>query len=410
MPQATGRDHALRERSARVIPNGMYGHLDATPLSPWHPQFYEQGQGSRVWDADGNSYVDLMCSFGPMVLGHAHPEVQAAAAAQMTNGDCLNGPTERMVELAELIVDTVPAADWAMFAKNGTDATTIAVTTARAATGRRKVLAARGSYHGSDPWCTPKPAGTLPEDRAHLHYFEYNDLRSAERAAAEAGDDLAAIIVTPIRHDLRRDLELADPEFARGLRQLCDRTGAALILDDVRCGLRLDIGGSWEPLGVRPDLAAWSKAIANGYALAAVTGTDALRTAASEIYVTGSFWFSAVAMAASVATLTRMRDDNGPALIERAGRQLRDGLHDQAAEHGLRIRQTGPAQMPLLSFTEDPDFAKALLWTGECARRGVIVHPWHNWFLSAAHSDADIAEVLDVTGPAFAEVRARYGP
>lgn len=204
-------------------------------------------------------------------------------------------------------------ADWATFCKNGTDATTQCGTIARAATGRRVILVAEGSYHGSAPWCTPRLAGVTPEDRANYLTFTYNDPASAQEAARIAGDDLAGVLVTPIRHDLGIDQELPDPAFAVGLRELCDRSGTVLILDDVRCGLRLHHGGNWEPLGVAPDLSAWSKAIANGYPLGAVLGRDSLRDAAASIYATGSFGFAAVPMAASLATLEAAREQDAVA-------------------------------------------------------------------------------------------------
>ena len=303
------------------------------------------GAGRRIWDADGNPYIDLLCSYGPVVLGHQHPAVEAAVAAQAGLGDCQNGPGPVMVDLAELLVSTVQHADWAMFAKNGTDATTTCCTIARAQTGRSRILVARGAYHGAAPWCTPRPAGTTPADRANLGYFAYNDMPSARAAAAQAGDDLAGILVSPFRHDAGYDQELVDPAFARGLRELCDATGAALILDDVRCGFRLHLGSSWEPIGVAPDLSAWSKAIANGHPLAAVLGSDAFRDGAGRVFVTGSFWFSAAAMAAAVATISRAprrgRDrghaaagDRDPGRHPRPGRGLgvRGQLHRPGAD------------------------------------------------------------------------------
>jgi len=309
------------------------------------------------------------------------------------------------VELAEALTATVAHADWAMFAKNGTDATTLALTIARAATGRRKILAARGSYHGSAPWCTPRPGGVTAADRANMGYFTYNDLASAQQAADAVAGDLAGVIVTPFRHDIGQDQELADPEFARGLRALCDRTGAALILDDVRCGFRLHLGSSWEPLGVAPDLSAWSKAIANGYALAAVLGGDAFRAGATEVFATGSFWFSAVSMAAGLATLAALAEEDAVATMAARGQALRDGLAEQAARHELAIRQTGPPQMPFLTFAGDRDFALANTFAAEAARRGAFLHPRHNWFVSAATTPADLDLVLDATGHAFAAVR-----
>lgn len=400
-------DAELRGRAEAVIPGGMYGHMDVRAFGDAHPQFMAGGDGCRITDVDGRTFVDFMCGWGPVVLGHRHPRVQEAVAARQALGDCLNGGSPPLVELAELLVGTVAHADWAMLAKNGTDATTTCVTIARAATGRRRVLTARGAYHGAAPWCTPRDAGVLPEDRAHLRHFEYNDLDSLRAAVADAGDDLAAIVVCPFRHDLRRDQELPDPAFAKGVRELCDATGAALVLDDVRAGFRLDLAGSWEPLGIRPDLSAWSKAIANGHALAAVTGSDRFRAGAERIYTTGSFWYSAAAMAAAIATITELRDTDALARIERAGARLRAGLDAQARAHGFEVVQTGPVQMPVLRFAGDEDFALTRAWTDEAARRGVYLHPWHNWFMSAAHGDADIDDALERTDDAFAALARR---
>ncbi|MFC3510489.1 aminotransferase class III-fold pyridoxal phosphate-dependent enzyme [Amycolatopsis halotolerans] len=405
----TSNDARLRERAAAVVPGGMYGHLNTAIFTPGFPQFFERGDGCRQFDVDGREYLDFMCSWGPVVLGHRHPRVEEAVAAQQSRGDCLNGPGPIMVELAELLVDTVPSADWALFAKNGTDATTQALMVARAATGRATVLKAKGAYHGADPWCTPIPTGTTEANRADLIDFAYNDLASAEAAADAAAGDVAAIIVTPFKHDSFADQELAEGVFSRGLRALADRVGAVLILDDVRAGFRLDLRGSWETFGVRPDLTAWSKAIANGYPLAALTGTDALREAAASLYTTGSFWFSATPMAAAKATIETLRDEDGPARMARAGTLLRDGLREQADRHGLAIRQTGPVQIPWLAFAEDTSLERAACWTAACLELGVYVHPWHNWFLSTAHGDEDIAAALERTDIAFARTAARFG-
>src|ERR1039458_471546 len=288
-------DRNLRARALAVIPGGMYGHLNVRLLPPEYPQFMASGQGARVIDVDGREFVDLMCSWGPVILGHRHPVVEEAAARQASLGDCLNGPSPRMVELAERFISVVEHAQWVMFQKNGTDATTLCCTIARAQTGARKVLVAKGAYHGAAPWCTPVEAGTTSEDRANLVRYTYNDLESVRAAFS---DDVAAVLVSPFRHDAGFDQELVDPAFARGLRELCDASGAALILDDVRCGMRLHFGGSWETIGVAPDLSAWSKAIANGHPLAAVLGNDRFCDAAASLFTTGSFWFSSVPMAA----------------------------------------------------------------------------------------------------------------
>ena len=397
-------DAGLRARARKVIPGGLYGHQNVAALPPGYPQFMSHGLGAHVWDVDGNEYIDLMCSYGPVLLGHRHPRVEDAAARQAAQGDCQNGPSPRLVELAEAMTATVAHADWAIFSKNGTDATTQCVTIARAATGRRKILVAKGAYHGAAPWCTPGPSGVLPEDQAHLIGFRFNDMASVEAAVAEAGDDVAGILVSPIRHDFGVDLELPDPSFAAGLRALCDRSGAVLILDDVRCGLRLHHGSSWEPLGVAPDLSAWSKAIANGYALGAVLGRAALAGAARSIYTTGSFWFSAVSMAASLATLEVLGDEDTVGRTVETGRRLRAGLAEQASGCGLDVRLSGPVQMPFMTFAGDLDFALADTFARSAVLGGVYLHPRHNWFVSGAMDESDVDRVLETTNAAFDEV------
>lgn len=397
-------DAALRERALRVVPGGMWGHLHAAKLPDGYPQYFERAEGCRLWDVDGRSYLDFMCSWGPNLLGHHHPEVEAAAERQARLGDCMNGPSAAMVELAERLVETVGHADWTQFQKNGTDATTTCVTIARAATGKRKLLAARGAYHGAVPWCSPSVLGVTSEDRAHISYYEFNDAESLRAAAKGAGDDLAGVLVSAYRHDLARDQELPTAAFAQAARAVCDEAGAALILDEVRTGFRLALAGSWEHLGVRPDLAAWSKAIANGYPLAAVTGRDWLRKAASQVFVTGSFWCGAVPMAAGVATLDVLRRGGVIEHLEAMGTRLRQGIEVAAARHGIRLRQSGPVQMPLILFEDDADFAKGNLFCQSALARGVYFHPRHNMFLSAAHGEAEIDEALAAADAALAAV------
>jgi glutamate-1-semialdehyde 2,1-aminomutase len=375
--------------------------MNAAHLPDGYPQFFTSAQGCRLQDADGRTFVDLMCAWGPIVLGHRYPAVEAAVREQAEQGDCMNGPGPVLVELAELLTDMIPHADWCIFGKNGTDATTACVTIARAGTGRRKVLVARGAYHGAVPWCSPSVAGVTAEDRAHLLPFAYNDVASLDDAATQAGGDLAAILVSAFRHDMGLRQELPSPAFAARVRALCDETGAAMILDDVRAGFRLHLGGSWEPLGIQPDLSAWSKAIANGHALSAVTGRDRFREAATRVFTTGSFWCGAVPMAAALATLRELRRVNGPEVMRATGQRLRDGLEERARHYGLRIDQSGPVQMPTLLFENDPDWKKGFAFCAEALRAGAYFHPKHNMFLSCAHTDADIDLALRAAEAGF---------
>lgn len=409
MAWSNPRDSALRERAQQVIPGGMYGHMSTSLMPDAFPQFFERGRGCRIWDVDGHEYVDFMCAYGPNLLGYIDPAVEAAANAQRVLGDALNGPGEVMVELAERFVATVSHADWAMFCKNGTDATTMAMVVARAHTKRRVILAAHNAYHGADPWCVPAvlSAGTLPEDRAHIVYYDYNDAQSLADAMQRHAGDVAAVFATPFRHDVFLDQEAPDLAYAQNARRLCDETGALLVVDDIRAGFRLARDCSWSLIGIEPDLSCWGKCFANGHPISALLGAERFRAAAGSIFVTGSFWFSAVAMAAGIATLQQINETDYLERLTSAGQLLRKGLDAQARTHGFALRQTGPAQMPQILFHDDPDFRIGYAWTAECLKHGAYFHPFHNMFLSAAHTPADIDRALEASDRAFEFVRRK---
>ena len=404
-------DLALRERASRVIPNGMYGHQNASYLPENFPQFFARGEGAHLWDVDGNEYIDYLCAYGPILLGYQHPAVDQAAAESQEAGDCFNGPSGKMVELAELLVEITPWADWAWMAKNGTDATVFAASVSRNATGRQTVLRAHGAYHGAAPtWIN---GGDMALEADGTVEYEYNDLESV-RAAIEAADgDAAALIVSAFRHDVGFDQELPTVEFARGARELCDAHGIVLILDDVRGGFRIDMAGSWAPLGVDPDLSAYCKAIGNGHPISALMGRESLSEAVARTFGTGSYWFTGAPMAAAQATIETMLETDGIAHLDRVGSALRQGWQQAADAHGVGIRQTGPVSIPLMLFDGD-DFSKreaprAYRFSAELAERGVYLHPVHNGFLSTALSDEDVAHTLEASDEAFAVVASEFG-
>ncbi len=402
-------DKALRARADAVIPGGMYGHQSTGMLPDDYPQFFSRGRGAHLWDVDGNKYLDFMCAYGPNLFGYGHEAIDAAYVRQLGLGDTLTGPSELIVQLAEALTRTVRHADWAIFCKNGTDATSMALMAARAHTGRKTIIRARGAYHGSAPWCTPRPTGALETDRAYQILCDYNDIASLEAAVAEAGEDLAAIFAAPFKHDAFVDQAEPDPAYAQRARDLCDAAGALLIVDDVRAGFRLSRDCSWSRIGVQPDLSTWGKCIANGHPISALLGSNAARKAAASIYTTGSFWYQAAPMAAALATLTLIRDTDYLDHLERIGQRLATGLGERASASGLGLRVTGPVQMPLFLFDDDPDLRKGFCWSSEMLDRGVYVHPWHNMFMCAAMTDDDIDQALNAAESAFKVLKVK-GP
>ena len=401
----------LLKRAARVLSPSMYGTVYgrlANPLMPSDaPQFFARAKGAKLWDVDGREYIDFLCALGPNLLGYGDPRIEAAAERQRALGDTMMGPGPVLVELAEKLVETVSHADWALFAKNGVDATNAALLISRAQTGRRRVLVAIDAYHGAAPWCTPVTAGVLPEQRAHRATYTYNDVSSLEAAVADAGDDLAAIFATGFKHDGLGGQELPQPEYARRCRELCDRTGALLVVDDVRAGFRLARDCSWALVGVQPDLSCWSKAIANGYALSAVLGSDRAREGAAKTFISGTYWWQAVPMAAAIATLNVIRETPYLEHTVELGERLRTGLDERARAHGFELNQTGPVQMPHILFREDPDIRLGVAFAHAMIGRGIFLTVLHNLFLCAALTHEDIARTLDAADGAFADMARR---
>jgi glutamate-1-semialdehyde 2,1-aminomutase len=267
-----------------------------------------------------------------------------------------------------------------------------------------------GAYHGTDAWCTPLPGGVTPEDRANIVYFRFNDLESLRHAVEENSGKIAGIILSPFKHDAGHDSELPVEGFLSGVRKICDDNGMVFILDDVRAGFRLHMGGSGELFGVRPDLTTYCKAIANGYPLAACLGRDSLKQAAQEVFFTGSYFTSAVPMAAGLANLKELQAGGGIERMRTIGEKLRTGLLAQARSAGLEVTYSGPPAMPYMTFKADEGhYDRAKVFCGACARSGVYFAPRHNWFISAAHTERDIEQTLDVTEQAFEAVRKQFG-
>ncbi len=404
------KSRSLFERAARVIPQGIPGHLTPVITVPGSfPYFAERARGSRFWDVDGNEFIDYMCGYGPMILGYANEKVDEAYRAQARLGFCTSIATGLSVELAETITKTIDCADWVMFAKNGADATSMAVMLARGHTRRPKIILAEEGYHGTQPWAGTNTVGITPRDRADIVMVPWGDLNAFQDALTRHKGQIAGAMFTPYHHPVFGDQRLPAPSFWPGMRKLCDEHGVMLIIDDVRAGWRLDLKGSGHFFGIRPDLACYSKAMANGYAISAIVGTDRLRITASKAYFAGSFWCNAPEMAAAMACIEEMKAMDAPKVVRELGEKLMKGLGERASAHGLQVSLTGPAAIPFMKFANETNFLRSQLFCGECAKRGVFFHPHHNWFLSTAHTEQDIEQSLAVADECFGIVKERFG-
>jgi glutamate-1-semialdehyde 2,1-aminomutase len=409
-----GKSEALFNRALAVIPAGIPGHLSHTWLTPAgaYPSYAVSGRGARFTDVDGNEFIDYLCAFGPMILGYSHPLVTRAAAQQLVLATVLSQPPPNVVELAEELVATVTAADWAFFCKNGADVTALATVVARAATGRKKIVLVNGGYHGTAAWMQAGGSpGVLPSDVSNVLHVDWNDVDGFAALVAEHAGDIAGFMAAPYFQPLWADDVMPAEGYWQSIQEICRREGIVLIIDDVRCGFRLDLRGSSEYFGFTPDLVCLSKAIANGHPLSALVGSDALKDAISSVAAIGTFWYEATSFAASLATLRELKRLDAPSLIAAKGEQLAKGIHAAAAEHGYEMVVTGAPAMPSFRIAGDEADKIPLStdWSGECTRRGAYLAAFHNQFLSTAHTDEDINRTAEIASDAFAELRRRHG-
>lgn len=396
----------LFDRALKVIPTGIYGHLGPVsgcyiPVSAY-PLFSERAQGSYFWDADGNRFIDYMCAYGPNVLGYNDPDVDRAVQAQMRLGNCTSTPSVKMLEMAELLVDTVDMADWAFFAKNGGDVTSFALMIAKAATGRKKTILVKGGYHGVASW-TQKLGypGIVEEDVANNIYIHWNDYEELEKVVRENKGEIACLMATPYHHPIFQDNQLPQKEYWNKVRKLCTDNGIVLAIDDVRCGFRLDMKGSDHFFGFKADLMCFCKALGNGWNFSAICGVDSLREAAGNVMYTGSYWLSSVPFAAGIECIKKLKKIDGPKIMHEKGEKLTQGLKSLADEYGFNLKISGMPSMWYMRITDDDSLMLHQEWIAECVKRGVFFTGHHNLFMNCSITDDDIKHTLDVAEESF---------
>lgn len=404
------RSREYFERAAKVIPGGIYGSKSPGFLVPGHfPYYLEGAKGSCIVDVDGNQYIDYLCGYGSQIVGYGNPAVDGPALDQARRGDLLNQPHPVMVELAERLVDLVDGMDWAVFVKNGTDATTLATSIARADTGKQIVVAAEGAYHGAANWCSTNvfPVFTSAEQR-DVRFFSYNNIAQLEKLFKDNKNNIACVILTPYHHPTYKPQQLPTPEFLKAVEVLCQREDAYFIMDDIRANFRLSMAGSHSYFGAHPDMVTMGKALANGYPISVLLGAEALKKTASTFFITGTYWMSAVPMIAAMATLNEMERLGGPHRLAQLGTLLKNGLESLGEKAGFKARVSGPPAIPFLTFDEDPNLFLNQRFCAAMADRGVFMHPHHNWFISLAHSEEDIERTLSAAREAFEELRGGF--
>lgn len=415
----------LLRRAEQVMPAGVSSPVRAYRAVGGSPPFVVSGQGCRVRDADGREYVDLVCSWGPLIAGHAHPAVVEAIGAQLARGTSFGAPTPGEVELAEEICAAVPGIEMLRFVSSGTEAAMSAVRLARAATGRDAMLKFAGCYHGHADgllakagsglatFGLPGSAGVTAGTARETLTAPFNDAAAAGRIAGAT--PLAAIIVEPYLGNV--GCIPPEPGFLEGLRTIADRTGALLVFDEVITGFRVARGGAQERTGVVPDITCLGKVIGGGLPVGAYGASRELMSLVAPLgpmYQAGTLSGNPLAMAAGLATL-RLLDGAAYQRLEALGARLESGLAAALADTGTAGRVQRVASMLTLFFTAGAvrDEASAMAadrerfaaFHGGMLRRGVMLPPsqFECWFLSLAHDEAAIDLVVGAARATLAE-------
>lgn len=425
------RSKELNARARKVSPGGVHSPVRAFGAVGGEPFFSESGSGCRLRDVDGAEYIDYVLSWGPLILGHAHPRVSEAVERAVRKGTHYGTPTPEEVKLAEKVVALVPSVEMVRFVNSGTEATMSAVRLARAATGRDLVLKFEGCYHGhGDSFLAKAGSGIatlglpstpgVPEPITQLTLtVPFNDRQAVSRAVDEHGDDLAAVIVEPVVGNA--GLIPPEPTFLAHLRDEADRVGALLIFDEVMTGFRVALGGAQERYGVRPDLTALGKVIGAGFPVGAYGGSRELMgqvAPSGPVYQAGTLSGNPVAMAAGLAQLQTLETDDPYTELESYASRLVEGIVETARQHDVPATGTAVGSMFGVFFCEPPvrNFQDAQRvdrgffssYYQGCLSGGVFFapSPFEAGFISTAHTQADIDQTLDAVHRALAQAVA----
>ena len=387
-------------KAKKVIPGGIFGHYKYA-VRESGPKFFSKSEGAYFWDLDDNRYVDLMCGYGPSILGYNHPEVEEAFKSSSDKGNTVSIASPVMVDLASKLVDMVDIADWALFGKNGGDATSLSVMIAREFTGKKKIIKIDDGYHGVAPWMQDKNRpGVIASDSEHVIKIKWNDLEELENLLGQGNNDIACFISSPYDHPVSRDNSLPNEGYWEKVTSLCKAHGILTIVDDVRSGFRINLKGSNVAFGFSPDMICFGKAIANGHPLASLVGKEEIKSAAERVYFTGTQFFSAPPMAAAIATLNELEKVDAPTKLIDYGKKLNARLEAVASEKGFNLVSSGVPSMPYYRL-EGQSFETHIKWIDECVKRGVYMLSYHNHFISLAHKEEDIDFIESAARQAF---------
>jgi len=401
------------DRAQKLIPGGVAGIRRPYNFVPGEfPVFIESGKGARIIDVDGNGYTDYLCAYGPVILGYREDEVDEAVIRQIRDrGFCFSLCQLHQNRLAEKLRELIPCAEMTIFAKTGSDATSISVRLARAHTGRNVIL--RCGYHGWHGWCVETKGGVPTKLYEDVHEFAYNDLGGLGRLLEAHQGTVAAVIITPYGHPLAEPLQSPAPGFLERVRQLADEHGCLLVFDEIRTGFRLALGGAQERYGVTPDLACFGKAMANGYSISAVCGREEImKKAEKEVFISSTFFPNSLGYVAALKTIEILQRERVLEDIWTRGQGFLDEVGRVVGRLNAGARLSGIPPMFFITFDRDEAGVykkrRAEFYT-QLVRRGVFLQPYHHGYICWRHTDDELAKTVTAVENALETVVDRYG-
>lgn len=427
----TARSEAAFERAKKVMPGGVNSPVRAFRSVDQTPFFVSRAQGSRIYDIDGNEYIDYVGSWGPLILGHAHPEVVAAVQETAAKGTSFGAPTELETEMAELVCERMPSVEVVRMVNSGTEATMSAIRLARGYTKRMKIVKFEGSYHGASDSLLikagsgvatlglPDSPGVPPSTAEHTITVPYNDVESLKLAFERYGEEIAAVIVEPIAGNMGVVPPL--PGFLETVREITRQYGALLIFDEVMTGFRVHLHSAQGLFGIMPDLTCMGKVIGGGLPVGAYGGRREIMeliAPSGPVYQAGTLSGNPLAMAAGITTLRLLGKPGVYEELERKGARLAEGLEANAREFGipLQVNRVGSMVCPFYTDVKVIDYQTAKTSDLERFRRvfkrlldgGVSVAPsqFEGMFVSLAHTDEEIERTIEVHREALKQERA----
>jgi glutamate-1-semialdehyde aminotransferase len=399
----------MYEHALSLIPGAIAGIRRPYNFVPGeYPIYFESAKGGKVTDVDGNEYIDMLCAYGPIIIGHREEEIDNAVIEQMKNkGFCFSLTQPVQNALAEKLIEHIPSAEMVVFVKTGSDATSVAVRVARANTDRVKV--ARCGYHGWHDWCVEVKGGIPKKLWEDTFDFHYNNLDELEDLMKKYGDDMAAIIITPVGHPLAEKVQMPKPGFLEGVRAIADKYGTLLIFDEIRSGFRYSLGGAQKVFGVTPDLSVFGKALANGYPIGTVVGKEKyMKVLADKVFLSSTFYPNSLEQVAALKTVEIMERDHILDKIREKGEFFGKLLDKIALNCGFDIEISGVPLMPFITFKKDAQNLYKKLrpaFYTELIRRKVFLQPYHHGYIAYRHSEEDLKYAADMIAESFEELK-----